>query len=108
MKGYSVRQLLRYHAHCKANPSRRVLPPGGRAGWDDMSAAEWSRWFMECLMLKCSRGTDAAKIVVGNGNNWKRRHRELADAKAECRWCGSTTGSVNRRFCDMSCARAFC
>ena len=56
---YTAAQLLRYLAHAKAHPYARMLPPGGRAGWDDMSAADWLAWFRECLGAKINRQTEA-------------------------------------------------
>jgi hypothetical protein len=55
MNGYTACQLLSYHAYCRDNPTGSVLPPGGRAGWDDMSAAEWMSWFHWCLEMKINR-----------------------------------------------------
>lgn len=102
--GYSARQLIRYHAHCRANPAGRVLPPGGRAGWDDMTCADWLAWFRSCVVAKATRGA----LATGKGNRAAKRLRSLADQKADCRWCGQKTGSTQKRFCDRSCAAAYC
>lgn len=101
--GYTARQLLRYHAHCRANPTGKVLPPGGRAGWDDMSAAEWLAWFATCLERKITRGTEGR----GKGNRANRRLQAIADQRAECRWCGTRTGKSTKHFCLADCARAW-
>ncbi len=103
MNGYSARQLVRYYRHCIANPEGRVLPPGGRAGWDDMSAADWLRWFRSCLMTKAMRGTES----TGKGNRAAKRIQAIADAKAECKWCGQKTGSARERFCSRDCAFSY-
>jgi len=102
MNGYTARQLVRYYRHCIGNPEGRVLPPGGQAGWDDLSAAEWLRWFRDCLLAKAMRGTEA----TGNGNRAARRLRAIADRNAECKWCGQKTGAANRPYCCLDCAAA--
>ncbi len=58
--GYSVKQLNRYYRYCVANPAGNVLPPGGRAGWDDMTASAWMNWFRRCLMAKIHRNDPPA------------------------------------------------
>lgn len=103
MSGYSARQLVSYYRYCVANPDGRVLPPGGKASWDDMSAADWLAWFRRCLMAKVMRGTEA----YGGGNRAGRRIQAIADAKAECKWCGQKTGSARKRFCDADCATSY-
>ncbi len=56
MRGYTAKQLLAYYQFCKtANPKSRVLPPGGRHHWDDMTAADWLDWLRSRLMEKINR-----------------------------------------------------
>lgn len=101
--GYSASQLLRYHSWARANPDGRILPPGGRKGWDDMSVSEWLAWFWERLTAKINRGLPA----FGKGNRAAKRLGILRDAKAECKWCGEKTGSAAKRFCCDDCARSY-
>jgi hypothetical protein len=101
--GYTAGQLLRYHAYCRANPAGAVLHPGGRAGWDDMTVAVWLRWFWSCLETKINH---TAPLSVGKGRKAKRRVERLADARAECGWCGTKTGSSRKRFCCADCQRS--
>lgn len=104
MFGYSARQLVRYYRHCiQAHPESRVLPPGGRAGWDDLSVKDWLAWFRRCLTTKVTRGTEG----IGKGNHAAKRIQAMRDAKAECQWCGQKTGTARIRFCDRSCAISF-
>ena len=48
-----------------------------------------------------------AQYSYGKGNAANRRVRAIRDRQATCKWCGSKTGSVSKRFCDSSCARAY-
>lgn len=99
--GYSAGQLLRYHRYCRENPDGRVLPPGGRRHWDDMSVTRWLAWFDECLTRKVTRGTEAQ----GKGNRAKRRAESIRKANAKCKWCGQLTGGP--QFCDRSCFASY-
>ena len=99
---YSARQLLRYHAHCKTADERsRVLPPGGREGWDDMTVAQWRRWFDECLSRKVSRGTEAR----GKGSRAAKRAWAVRKAAVRCAECGQVVGdsanpNSSHNYCD--------
>lgn len=89
--GYTASQLLRYHKHCKtADPTSRVLPPGGREHWDDMSVREWLCWFGECLTRKVTRGTEAK----GKGNRASKRAWEARKRAISCSWCGAPVGDM--------------
>ncbi len=103
MTGYSARQLISYYAHCRANPDGLVLPPGGHAGWDDMTAEAWLDWFRFCLQDKIGRGTKGC----GKGNAARKRIERLADAKAECKWCGTPTGHRHKGLCSPECGRSY-
>lgn len=48
-----------------------------------------------------------AQITIGKGSKAQRRVRHYANMRVECKWCGQATGSVNRRFCEASCARSY-
>ena len=48
-----------------------------------------------------------AQYSYGKGNAAQRRVKVIRDRQAECKWCGQKTGSVSKRFCDSSCARAY-
>lgn len=99
--GYSVGQLLKYHRHCAtAAPESELLPPGGRAGWDNMSVASWLEWFTDCLTAKINR---TLNLSSGKGNRAKKRADALADARKECKWCGQKTGKRNQDFCCVDC-----
>ena len=45
--------------------------------------------------------------TYGKGNAANRRVQAIRDRHAECKWCGSRTGSAQKRFCDVSCARSY-
>ena len=45
--------------------------------------------------------------TIGKGSKAQRRVRHYANMRAKCKWCGQATGSVSRKFCEASCARAY-
>lgn len=67
------------------------------------TASEWFDWFYTRLTEKINRRNPAR----GKGNRAKRRMKALADARAECKWCGQPTGKASRHFCDTSCAHSY-
>lgn len=103
MSGYTAGQLKRYYDWCKAHPHGRVLPPGGKANWDEMTVMDWMQWFRDCLMAKINRMMPAA----GKGNAARRRMEYMADAKATCKWCGTHTGDRNWMFCGRDCQGSY-
>ncbi len=48
-----------------------------------------------------------AQHTIGKGSKAQRRVQHIRNRQAECKGCGSKTGSVSKRFCDVSCARAY-
>lgn len=48
-----------------------------------------------------------AQHVIGKGSKAQRRVLHYRNLAATCKWCGQKTGSVNKGFCDASCARAY-
>lgn len=100
---YTRGEIIRLIRDCKANPMGRIVPPGGHLGFDDRPAAIWIRWFRERITA-----TITGKMPPrGAGGKARRRAERIADAKADCRWCGTLTGSRNKRYCDVGCYRAF-
>jgi hypothetical protein len=73
---YTVAQLVKYLRYCNANPTARVLPPGGRVGFDDMTAAQWLSWFRRCLMDKINR--EDRRTGRKHSEDWQRETRRLA------------------------------
>ncbi len=93
---------------------KEALYKGHRAGRFHPDNRDSRRMFTDLTGIelpKTQKGTDPIIEVCnptrGKGNRAKRRMKALADARAECKWCGSPTGKASRPFCDTSCAHSY-
>ena len=89
----------------QANPSQPFResfqdPTGWMGGHTGASIVQEHRKMLE-------RRWSGWHVHNGKGNRAKKRAQELADKRAECKWCGTPTGSARKAFCCPTCARSY-